>query len=245
MQALTNISIFTFRTVHQRASTKAPCFRKIPVAYASSTKAPSVVQRHHNNHVSREEYRVLVQEVDFRKTELRLNDKIDTVKTDISKEISSVRTELKDTELRLNDKIDTVRTDLTKEINSVRTDLTKEINSVRTDLTKEISSVRTELKDTEIRLNDKIDTVKTDLSKEINSVRTDLSKEISTLAKEISTVSSNLEKLGTGIYRALFGAVLSVLGIIGGVIYSHPDGRRYLADIVRGEPSPQSPNNGK
>jgi DNA anti-recombination protein RmuC len=234
MQALTNISIFTFRTVHQRASTKAPCFRKIPVAYASSTKAPSVVQRHHNNHVSREEYRVLVQEVDFRKTELRLNDKIDTVKTDISKEISSVRTELKDTELRLNDKIDTVRTDLTKEINSVRTDLTKEI-----------SSVRTELKDTEIRLNDKIDTVKTDLSKEINSVRTDLSKEISTLAKEISTVSSNLEKLGTGIYRALFGAVLSVLGIIGGVIYSHPDGRRYLADIVRGEPSPQSPNNGK
>jgi phage host-nuclease inhibitor protein Gam len=223
MQALTNISIFTFRTVHQRASTKAPCFRKIPVAYASSTKAPSVVQRHHNNHVSREEYRVLVQEVDFRKTELRLNDKIDTVKTDISKEISSVRTELKDTELRLNDKIDTVRTYLTKEINSVRTDLTKEI-----------SSVRTELKDTEIRLNDKIDTVKTDLS-----------KEISTLAKEISTVSSNLEKLGTGIYRALFGAVLSVLGIIGGVIYSHPDGRRYLADIVRGEPSPQSPNNGK
>jgi len=52
----------------------------------------------------------------------------------------------------------------------------------------------------------------------------------------MNAIAVSIEKLGSGIYRALFGAVLSVLGIIGAAIYSHPDGRNYLADIVRGEP---------
>jgi hypothetical protein len=155
---------------------------------SASTKTPQSMHPNQKKYVSIEDYRILVQEVDFRKTEIRINDKIDTVKTD----------------------------------------LTKEITAVRTDLTKEITAVRTELKETEIRLNTKIDTVKTDLTKEITAVRTDLTK-------AISEVASSVEKLGTGIYRALFGAVVSIVGIIGAVVYSHPDGRSYLADIIRGE----------
>jgi phosphopantetheine adenylyltransferase len=166
---------------------------------SASTKTPQSMHPNQKKYVSIEDYRILVQEVDFRKTEIRINDKIDTVKTD----------------------------------------LTKEITAVRTDLTKEITAVRTELKETEIRLNTKIDTVKTDLTKEITAVRTDLTKEITAvrtdLTKAISEVASSVEKLGTGIYRALFGAVVSIVGIIGAVVYSHPDGRSYLADIIRGE----------
>ncbi len=186
MQSLTTAVLFG-RLPYRKLSTHAPQLHKTQ-RMSASTKTPQSMHPNQKKYVSIEDYRILVQEVDFRKTEIRINDKIDTVKTD----------------------------------------LTKEITAVRTDLTKEITAVRTELKETEIRLNTKIDTVKTDLTKEITAVRTDLTK-------AISEVASSVEKLGTGIYRALFGAVVSIVGIIGAVVYSHPDGRSYLADIIRGE----------
>ncbi len=86
-----------------------------------------------------------------------VNNKVDTLRTELKSEISAVRTELKS-------EVHTLRTELKSEISAVRTELKSEMHTLRTELKSEISDLRTEVRDGFMKTNDKVDLLAVKLS---------------------------------------------------------------------------------
>ena len=98
--------------------------------------------------------------------------------------------ELRQGIIRVDDKVDGARNDLSTRIDGVRNDLSVKIDGVRNDLSTRIDEVRSELsgKVEEVRheLTDKIEGVHSNLSGRIECVHSDLSVRIDDVRKDLS-----------------------------------------------------------